>query len=118
MKTLITVIAAATITAGMLPTARADFSSGEARSATVSFADLDTTGEQGATVLFRRLDIAAHSVCRDQGLDRSLGQKPAYRECVRLALVKALAQIDMPAVNAHAAARGFASVPLSIASAK
>lgn len=116
MKTLITVVAAATIAAGFLPAARADFSSGEMRAVTVRFADLDMNGAQGAAVLFRRLDNAARNVCRNQGLDRSLEQKHAFEACVRRAVGQALAEIDAPALNALAATRGFAVAPVSIAS--
>lgn len=118
MKTLITVVAAATVAVGLLPTARADFSPGEMRAVTVRFADLDTTGVQGAAALFRRLDRAARGVCRDQGLDRSLGQKHAFEDCVHAAVGNALAEIDVPAVNAFAAGRGFVAAPVSIASAR
>ena len=118
MKNLITLVATATVAVGMLPTARADFSSGEMRAVTVRFADLDTTRAPGAATLFHRLDTAARSVCRDQGLDRALEQKEAFERCVRSALGQDLAEIDVPALNAYAATRGFASAPVSIASAK
>jgi UrcA family protein len=118
MKNLITIVAAATVAAGMLPVARADFSSDEVRTVTVRFADLDTSGSPGAAVLFRRLDAAARSVCRDQGLDRALEQKHAFEQCVHVALGQALAKIDVPALNAYAAVHGPRSAPVSIASAK
>jgi UrcA family protein len=118
MKNLITLVATATVAVGMLPTARADFSSDEARTVAVRFADLDTTRAPGAQMLFRRLNAAARSVCRDQGLDRSLEQKHSFEQCVHAALGQALAEIDVPAVNAYAADRGFGSAPVSIASAK
>ena len=118
MKNLITLAAAATVAVGMLPVARADFSSDEVRTMIVRFADLDTSRAPGAETLFRRLNAAAHSVCRDQGLDRALEQKHAFEQCVHAALGKALAEIDVPAVNAFAATRGFEAAPVSIASVK
>lgn len=101
MKNLITLVAAATVAVGMLPTARADFSSNEMRTVTVRFADLDTTSAQGAAVLFRRVDAAARSVCRDQGLDRALEQKHAFENCVHVAVGQALARIDLPRVASN-----------------
>jgi UrcA family protein len=119
MKTVITLIAAATFATASFSIAHADTSI-EPRSVTVRFADLDTTNVQGAAVLFRRIRSAAESVCKDLRPDRQLGLMQQYDNCLRVALGNAVAEIDRPMLTAYAAARGVhsADTTIKIASTK
>jgi len=108
--TTTTLVAVATLSVCSFTTARADTAFVfEPRSATVRFADLDTTTAQGAAVLYKRIKSAAESVCQDlePGLLR-LALKEQYASCIHLALGNAIVKIDRPAVTAYAAAHGFA----------
>jgi UrcA family protein len=88
------------------------------RTATVRFADLDTTSAEGAAALFSRIRTAARNVCVDLEADRSLEGKSAYQACVHLALGNALADIDLPALNTYASGHGFVARPVKMASVR
>jgi UrcA family protein len=107
MKKLTTMIAVASFALSIGTIAHAN-PAGEFRSETVKYADLNTTSDQGAAVLFHRLTNAAKNVCRDLGPGRSLGLMSAYNNCIHKALSNAVADVDRPAVSAYAAARGVA----------
>lgn len=81
--------------------ARAD-TFGDARSETVRFADLNINNSPGVETLYRRLSIAAKSVCRESEPGRSLALVAPHRACVHSALSKALADVGNPAVLAYA----------------
>ncbi len=106
MKNLTTLAAVATLSVCSFTIAHAD-TGFEPRSATVRFADLDTTTAQGAAVLYKRIKSAAESVCKDLEPGRQLALKERYASCIHLALGNAIVKIDRPAVTAYAAARGF-----------
>lgn len=73
---------------------------GETPRITVSYADLDLTGPEGAQTLYRRLRAAAHRVC-DAGRDlRVLGERARYRACVEKALTQAVRSVDRDALTA------------------
>jgi len=107
MKNLTALIAVTTFAVCNFTSVHAD-NAFEPRSATVRFADLDTTTIPGAAALYQRLKSAAESVCQDlePGLLR-LALKEPYTSCVHLALGNAIVKIDRPTVTAYAAAHGF-----------
>ncbi len=105
MKNLTALVAVATFAVCNFTIARADTAS-EPRSATVRFADLDTTTAPGAAALYQRIKSAAESVCKDLEPGRQLALMERYASCVHLALGNAIVKIDRPAVTAYAAARG------------
>ena len=76
----------------------------EPRSVTVRFADLDTTNAQGAAVLYRRIQSAAESVCRDLEPGRELAWRRVYTNCIQTAIGNAVVKVDRPAVTTYAAA--------------
>lgn len=105
MKTLTTLAALATFTACHLTAAQADPAFAP-RTERVYFGDLDVTKAPGAAAIYRRLDGAAHHVCRDLDLDRSRFFMLAHARCIKKALSAAVAAIDEPALTAYAVARG------------
>ena len=107
MKNLTTLVAVATFGVCNFTIAQAD-TAFEPRSATVRFADLDTTTAQGAAALYKRIKSAAESVCKDLEPGRQLLLMQRYASCIHLALGNAIVKIDRPAVTAYAAAHGFA----------
>ena len=109
MKSLITLVTAATLAAGAFTTAQAD-TSNEFRTETVRFADLDTSHAEGAARLYKRTRFAAERVCRNLDPARASSLMAPYQACVQLALSNAIAEIDQPAVSAYAASRGVALV--------
>ncbi len=106
MKNLTALIAVTTFAVCNFTIAQAD-TGFEPRSATVRFADLDTTTTPGAAALYKRLKSAAESVCKDLEPGVWLTLKEPYTSCVHLALGNAIVKIDRPAVTAYAAAHGF-----------
>lgn len=76
------------------------------RSATVRFADLDTTTAQGAAVLYRRMSVAAAAVCGPREIVGTHFVRADWQRCVNEALRTGLARIGRPAVTAYAASRG------------
>jgi UrcA family protein len=105
-KNLSTVIATAAIAASGVCVAAAD-ASFESHSAMVRFADLDTSGEQGAAALYERIERAARIVCRDLEPDGQLSRYASYTRCVHEAIKNAIEKIDRPAVTAYGLARGL-----------
>jgi UrcA family protein len=105
MKTLTTLIAVATVAASGITIASADTTL-EPRSATVKFADLNTSNVQGAQVLYQRIASAAESVCRDLKPGRQVALMEPYAKCVHQAISTAVIKVDRPAVTAYAAAQG------------
>lgn len=72
---------------------------GEPRSVTVNYDELDLTTSQGATKLYARLRFAARQVCAPlEG--RELNRRVAYKECYSEALESAVQQVNVSAVTA------------------
>jgi len=119
MKNLTALVAAATFSVCSLGIARADTGI-EPRTATVHFADLDPANAQGAAVLYRRLKVAAESVCRDLDPGRELTRVQPYENCMQLAITAAVEKIDRPILTQYAASRGVfpADATVKIASNK
>lgn len=106
MKNLTILIVAAAFITGSVAVAHAD-GVADPRSLTVHYADLDPASIAGAAVLYRRLESAARSVCRDLEPGKELARGPAYAECLRNALGNAVVNVDFPAVTAYAEAHGM-----------
>jgi UrcA family protein len=111
-KSIVLVAVAAFITCSV-SIAKAD-SSFEPRSITVHFADLNTANSQGAATLYRRLQSAAASVCRDPEPSKQLARVWAYTDCVHTAMSNAVAKVNRPALTAYAAAHGIATGDSSV----
>jgi len=80
----------------------------------VRFADLDLTHIQGVAVLYQRLKRAAETVCAPES-SRDLGSQP-YKMCRQIALGRAVAKVDRPALTAYYRAKfGGANVTIQIA---
>lgn len=66
----------------------------------VHFSELDLTRSEGAAVLYRRLQVAAKTVCAS--LDaRDLASQTRFKACVRSAVVSAVAKIDRPVLTTY-----------------
>jgi UrcA family protein len=65
---------------------------------TVRYGDLDANTVAGATVLYRRLQGAAHFVCGDEG--RSLSEQRQWDGCVHEALTEAVTAVHSPTLSA------------------
>jgi len=66
---------------------------------TVAYGDLNLDADQGAKVLYARLQYAAHYVCSPLE-SRELSRKTVWQACVNKALASAVTQINKPRVNA------------------
>jgi UrcA family protein len=66
---------------------------------TVAYGDLNLDSDQGAKVLYARLQSAAHYVCSPMET-RELSRRTAWQTCVNNALASAVTQINKPRVNA------------------
>lgn len=84
--------ASAAITWGCGSTAQAAKPENFVPSKVVRFQDLNLESPEGAAVLYRRINAAAHEVCGDP--DRYQELKP--NRCVKDAVSQAIAQVDRP----------------------
>jgi UrcA family protein len=75
----------------------------DAHQLTVRYSDLDVNTVAGASVLYRRLQGAAHFVCGDEG--RSLIEQRQWDGCVRDALTEAVTAVHSPTLSAIEAGR-------------
>jgi UrcA family protein len=66
---------------------------------TVAYGDLNLDSDQGAKVLYARLQYAAHYVCSPME-SRVLSHRTVWQTCVNNALASAVTQINKPRVNA------------------
>ncbi len=69
-------------------------------SVVVHFADLDLSGSEGASVLYRRLKGAAETVCAPLD-DRNLARHMRFQACVQNAISTAVTKVDQPALTAY-----------------
>ncbi len=74
--------------------------------ATVQFGDVDTNNTGGIFVLYKRIQAAAQTVCRDLEPGRDVKRSSLYDTCLRTAIEQALVKIDRPALTSYAATRG------------
>jgi UrcA family protein len=85
--------------------------------AVVKYGDLDLGSAPGIKTLYRRISVAAYSVCAaleplDLALEISL--KPRYEACLRNAVADAVAKVNRPALMDFAMAKGGAR-PIKLA---
>ena len=112
MKSFVTtaVFISASLLAGVAVAADASF---ETRKEVVRYSDLDLTRAAGAATLYRRISAAARDVCEPVN-----SQRWAVNKCVDLALARAVADVDAPALTerylARAGQRASADVPAAL----
>jgi len=76
----------------------------QVRAVKVSYADLDVTTDQGATVLFERIGAAARAVCGDRGHSSMDGVGTRRFESCRVqAVEQAVAAVNAPQLSQVAA---------------
>ncbi|MGH8133968.1 MAG: UrcA family protein [Steroidobacteraceae bacterium] len=68
------------------------------RSVTVSYRDLNLSTIEGATALYRRLKVAANSVCDEPGA--GIGAYQAWRSCYQAAMADAVTRVNSPLLTA------------------
>ena len=78
----------------------------EARTQIVRYIASASEGDAAVASLYRQIDAAAQRVCGERLVPGSLAVSKAWRQCVRLSLRAALAQIRTPAMAAYAASQG------------
>src|SRR5579871_1878004 len=72
----------------------------------VRYGDLNLASREGAHILLRRLDHAAHIACGDTPAPAELLYSRRYDECTRNAVARAVAQLNSPLVAKQLADRG------------
>jgi UrcA family protein len=78
----------------------------EAASVTVSYGDLNLSTTEGASTLYRRIRLAADSVCGYKG--RTLLEQQHWMSCFNGAVDRAVGSVDKPTVtslHAHTSRR-------------
>jgi UrcA family protein len=73
-----------------------------ARSMTVSYADLDLSGQAGVDALYSRLRTAADQVCGPKGDGRDLTRRFVWKQCYEAALdnaVRTVAHVGLSEVH-------------------
>ncbi len=75
------------------------FAAEQAPSAEVGFADLNLASPDGAHALKARVTRAAKRVCTVEG-DRSLHEAARARDCAKLAIAKAMPQVELALAKA------------------
>jgi UrcA family protein len=106
----LTALAATTLAIGGPSTPAYADSPLEERSVIVHFGDLDTNTAHDAERLYRRIKLAAESVCENMEPRRQFLDTARYATCVRAALRQAIGRLDRPLLNEYALAHGV--VPL------
>jgi UrcA family protein len=114
MNKLTTVFAVAAIAGLFCANANADTLS-DVPAEAVRYRNLLSANDHDVAVLYRRIDAAAGRVCGQRLAPGSVVVAPAWRRCVHNALRHAVADIDVPAVTAYAAARGIQAHEASVA---
>ena len=82
---------------------------------TVSFADVNLSNPPGISMLYQRLQSAAHEVCRGEPQAREFTVHAAWSRCVRTALDDAVAQVHSAELAALHAKRSGQRTPLLVA---
>jgi UrcA family protein len=113
MKIFVTLAGAVVLGVASINPATADT---EVVSRTVKFGDLDINGPEGAKTLYKRIKVAAESLCSPVD-GRMLAQHQVYTRCVRGSVQRAVVQIQSPALNQYAMQRGIdVGAPATVAS--
>jgi UrcA family protein len=66
----------------------------------VEFADLNVSRPQGITILYRRIEAAAHEVCDSSG-ERELAQVVRWHLCLDQAIANAIRDLSIPALTSY-----------------
>ena len=72
--------------------------SGDVVKVIVRYADLDLTREEGAAVLARRINLAAHAICGSEPRPNDLSAYFRYRSCVNDSAEAAVHEVGAPLV--------------------
>jgi len=81
----------------------------------VGFSDLNLNGPTGITVLYQRIEAAAHVVC-DSASERELAQVVRWHLCLDQAIARAVGDLSIPALTSyHLAKTGRSDTPVSVA---
>lgn len=107
MKTFATLAGAIILGVASITTATADAGS---VSRVVKYGDLDLNSPEGAKTLYKRISIAAESLC-DRLESRVLTQHRVFMRCVRESVNRAVADVDRPALTQYASTRGYVPAP-------
>jgi UrcA family protein len=104
MKNLTKAALAMALVAAIGAPAQAGESAGHAntRSMTVSYRDLDLSGQAGVNTLYNRLRLAAENVCGPQGDGRDLTMRFAWKQCYDGALdgaVRTVAHVGLSEIH-------------------
>jgi len=75
------------------------------RTQVVQYTEFNLSNDAGVAAVYRRVNAAAESVCRDFGFRDELRFKMMFRECVAQAIAKAVVGINHPKVSGYAALR-------------
>jgi UrcA family protein len=113
MKKLTTLVAIATLAAGILTAAQAN-ADADRHTEVVRFADLNTANARDTAVLYNRVALAAHSVCSTLDVSGSLSSTMRFSRCWHSAVKDAVAKINLSMLTAYAAARGIAPADAAI----
>jgi len=66
---------------------------GQARSATIGYADLNLAADDGVAVFMTRIHLAAKEVCGGTPLDTTLAVEQSYRNCHQVAMDSVMPQV-------------------------
>jgi UrcA family protein len=99
MNSLTTMILTFALTVGAQTALAADLIDDSTRHVEVHFADLDLSRVEGAASLYKRLRLAAETVCRDDSKD--LARVTRTKACMSDAMSTAVAQINRPILSAY-----------------
>jgi UrcA family protein len=88
------------LTAGVTQVALADVADGVPPTRQVDYSDLDISKAAGIKALYRRLSLAAESVCEQYQNTDPARMKP-YKTCVRHSLSVAVADVNNPLLTSY-----------------
>jgi UrcA family protein len=108
-RTKLTVLLVA-LAAGTTQVALADVFDGAPLSRQVNYSDLDLSQPAGAQLLYRRLVVAADSVCKPFD-DNEISRKNRFKACVSKALSAAVADVDRPLLTSYYESKGGVPFP-------
>ncbi len=97
MKSLIALIALSVSSLGLATQAQSGNAANEP-TITVKYSARELNSERGVAMLYARIEVTAERLCEHYN--------PGYDHCVASTLLRAIAAIDRPELDAYAAARG------------
>jgi len=112
----VAVVAAMGIIGAATPVHAEDANPNQTR--TVSFAELNMSGQAGAETLYRRIVAAAEGVCNRPD-NSNIGATIRFHRCVAGAVSRAVADVNAPTLNRYyASIQGHAPTQLAADSAR